>query len=1443
MEHPSLRCVAQVITRNAHGVQDGGSGYLVASGWVLTAAHVVRGKTAVGVWLGADRTLSPETRLTVDTADILFADEPVDLALLPVASDRTPDGFTPVGFGLLDRDSLQELEIRTLGFPWFKLRELPGRDELGLVREVAAVAGSVIGAGNDKSGTFAVVIPSGPDTPLQSEEPGTAMKQSDGDDTARSVWGGMSGAAVWVAGRLIGVMGQHYIKEGAHTLTAWPLEPANTHRWADPDKVPNLAEPPVVNAPTRRSVVKKRARRAARQWAPERLSDRVAELAQLDAFALGESRWCWIQAPAFAGKTALVAWWTAHHQLDQVDVVACFLRRTTGANTDEDAIGILSEQLAGLANPPRVVEHQRPAAAARIMLDELLPAAAESARESGRRLLMVVDGLDEYTARPGQLPLSDWLPDRETLPEGAALLVTSRKDVPIKVGTHHPLAFHVHSLEKVEIASQIRAAAEGEIKHTLSEPYGLAYRILGFLAAAGGGLTLHDLTDLIQIGEPKVDQPMIETACESNLRRTITGQGPNGAYAFSHDALRAEILRRFPEDNTLRRYRDDLHQWAATFASRGWPADAPDYLVTGYTNMLIDQGDAARLSAYALDQERHRWLEARRGGNDQALSEIQQAAALLAQSVSRDIGTLVLLAFERDRLRQRYASFPATLTAVWTMLGNLQRAETIARSMPVGPELEALAEIARALVAAGRTAEAERIAAEAERVARTITNEFLREGPLAWIAEILAATGRAAEAERLAGTIGSDVPRESALAGIAGALVVTSRPAEAQRIAGSITNESLRVQALARIAQALAETGSTAEAGRIAIEAERITERITEAVARADAGAHVIQAVAALGSNAAARRIAIGAERIARTNTGNSGPDARALIRIAKALAAIGIVGEAERIARTIRDEDMQAQAWAEIAEALSATGNTAEAARFAAEAERIAIEAEPATAVEHVETEAEILAGTVYYQDPRAATLASIAKALAVTGRTADAERMARTITSRFPRARAFAGVAQALAVTGHATEAERIATEAERTAGTSRHQGDRAKVLAAIAQVLARTGRNAEAERTARTITTYFPRENALAGIAKALAVTGNTAEAERIAGTIDLAEARVNALAGIAQAAYGISATAEAQRIAHEAELIAHTVPGNGPRALSLARIAQALAASGSTRKAERIVAAAERVLRTTESDFISAHDLADLAQSVAVVSTANAERIAGTITLDFAQARALIGIAQALTATGHTADAERIAADAERIAFTITDPNIRVQILAGIAEVLAESSHTAEVCRMAGLVELTAGTTILDREQALAQIAPALARTGCTAEAERITATMTMELLQAEALAGIAEALAAMGSTAEAKRMAGTITDELWHAKAFARIAKALAASGNTGQATAVAAETEHIATLMLLTDQWPRAVELLLDGYHMGAVSGPEGGWLNQDVVAELLARERMYPES
>ena len=100
-----------------------------------------------------------------------------------------------------------------------------------------------------------------------------------------------------------------------------------------------------------------------------------------------------IQGAAFAGKTALLAWF-ALHPPPAVDLAACFLRRTDGTATAEYALDVLNQQLAVLAERGAYA----PAAHLSEQRDDFLDylkAAAQTARERGHRLVVVVDGLDE----------------------------------------------------------------------------------------------------------------------------------------------------------------------------------------------------------------------------------------------------------------------------------------------------------------------------------------------------------------------------------------------------------------------------------------------------------------------------------------------------------------------------------------------------------------------------------------------------------------------------------------------------------------------------------------------------------------------------------------------------------------------------------------------------------------------------------------------------------------------------------------------------------------------------------------------------------------------------------------------------------------------------------------------------------------------------------------
>ena len=227
------------------------------------------------------------------------------------------------------------------------------------------------------------------------------------------------------------------------------------------EALPQLAatadELPLATLPPSRQHVERRAQRDARRLAPAALVARDSELADLAAFAGSARRWCWIQGAAFAGKTALLAWF-ALHPPEGVDVAACFLRRTTGQAHADYAVGVLTRELAQLAERA----DYRTGTSLRERVDDftdLLEDAAQACRQRGRRLLVIIDGLDEdQTAEPG-LRVAHWLPDTNTLPDNAWLLVASRASIPVPLPGSAPLTAGIHELAVSVAASEKKVRA------------------------------------------------------------------------------------------------------------------------------------------------------------------------------------------------------------------------------------------------------------------------------------------------------------------------------------------------------------------------------------------------------------------------------------------------------------------------------------------------------------------------------------------------------------------------------------------------------------------------------------------------------------------------------------------------------------------------------------------------------------------------------------------------------------------------------------------------------------------------------------------------------------------------------------------------------------------------------------------------------------------------
>ncbi|MFD7434868.1 trypsin-like peptidase domain-containing protein [Streptomyces sp. NPDC059861] len=189
-----------------------GSGYRVSGHCVLTAAHVVAGPVD-RLCVRFDADLPGEWSAD---ARVVLLDEAADVALLELTGP--PPGLPAVAppryAAVPDADVV--LPFSAMGFPRFKLRRdtapSSGDGPPGRYRDACHVSGTVSVLSNRREGTLelAVVVP-----PADVEP-------------ERSPWEGMSGAAVWCGGAVIGVVGVHHRADGLGRLAARRVE-----RWYD----------------------------------------------------------------------------------------------------------------------------------------------------------------------------------------------------------------------------------------------------------------------------------------------------------------------------------------------------------------------------------------------------------------------------------------------------------------------------------------------------------------------------------------------------------------------------------------------------------------------------------------------------------------------------------------------------------------------------------------------------------------------------------------------------------------------------------------------------------------------------------------------------------------------------------------------------------------------------------------------------------------------------------------------------------------------------------------------------------------------------------------------------------------------------------------------------------------------------------------------------------
>ena len=251
-------------------------------------------------------------------ATVVVCEPAGDVAVLTIDPPEAYRSVEPAQFGQVGMRAAV-LSCQAVGFPRFKLRAgQPGPgDAVQPYRDVYQADGTISSLSNWREGTLEITVPVPPDP-----------------DPEHSPWEGMSGAAVWCADRIVGVVSRHHRNEGLNRLAA-----VRTNRWydqLDADQQTRLRKlvglpataremDDVIPADSGQLVASANAEYV-ENIAPTNLQDREQELAELTEFCAGDEFYGWWQARAWAGKTALASWFALHPPVG-VTVVSFFITR------------------------------------------------------------------------------------------------------------------------------------------------------------------------------------------------------------------------------------------------------------------------------------------------------------------------------------------------------------------------------------------------------------------------------------------------------------------------------------------------------------------------------------------------------------------------------------------------------------------------------------------------------------------------------------------------------------------------------------------------------------------------------------------------------------------------------------------------------------------------------------------------------------------------------------------------------------------------------------------------------------------------------------------------------------------------------------------------------------------------------------------------------------
>ncbi|MFF4557727.1 hypothetical protein [Streptomyces sp. NPDC001422] len=405
------------------------------------------------------------------------------------------------------------------------------------------------------------------------------------------------------------------------------------------------------------------------------LRGRESDRAAMNAFVAesgsgAPSYLCWY-AEAAVGKSALLADYVSRPPRG-ADILNFFVSASLGADTRAEFEQCMVDQVGAFLG----TDESRASYGAR-QWKQLFVAASEKSARFGRKLVLVVDGLDDdvawfghavadgpHPSIAGRLPVS--------LPDNMRVIVSVRRwaCLPKDLHSRHPLRRrkHLRALRPVE------GVPLGRRRRPTTA---LGKAMADLLAVAGGGLRAEDMAECAGV-------------CLDDVDRVL--HGPEGraflfdepifqTYALAGPQLGEETFEALT-DGEIARHAGALLAWSQQWSTASWPGATPPYPLMHLLRLLTDPAERA---AYIRDPFRLRRL-ASIAGHHVALTQIEAFEAEVRGDDTdidpRSLATLVELAAARAVLDGEAREVPSGAPALFVRLGEDGRARDMARFAP-----------------------------------------------------------------------------------------------------------------------------------------------------------------------------------------------------------------------------------------------------------------------------------------------------------------------------------------------------------------------------------------------------------------------------------------------------------------------------------------------------------------------------------------------------------------------------------------------------------------------------------------------------------------------------------------------------------------------------------------------------------------------------------------